>query len=248
MISHLSLFPVVLLSYLSMKRQTLTVTRREVYGKKLKALRRDGILPANIYGKDIQSLAVQVPTKEFQDLYKQVGATGLIDLEIDGDKRPVLIHDVHIDHVNHVPLHADFYQVNLKEKVRTWVPITIVGEPKAVADKLGELLQTMSEVEVEALPADLPEKFEIDVTHLAAVDEQITIADLKKPTGVEIITEDPEAVVVKIAAIVEEPEPTEEVAEGEEGEKAEGEEASESKSSSAKATADREATEEKKEE
>jgi|SRR5579871_3655149 len=204
-----------------MKRHVLKVTKREVFGKKLKALRREGILPGNIYGKGVTSLAVQVPTKEFLDLYKEVGATGLIDVEVGGETRPVLIHDVHVDHVNHVPLHADFFQVNLKEKVRTMVPVVIVGTPKAIEDKLGELLQTLNEVEVEALPADLPEKFEVDVTHLAAVDEQIAITDLKKPNGVEILNE-PTTVVAKIAAIVEEPEPTpaEETAEGAEGEAA----------------------------
>jgi large subunit ribosomal protein L25 len=199
-----------------MKRHVLKVTKREVFGKKLKALRREGILPGNVYGKDIASTAVQVPTKEFKELYKEVGATGLIEVQIEGEKpRPVLIHDVHMDHINHVPLHADFYQVNLKEKVKTMVPVTLIGEPQAVVDKLGELLQTLSEIEVEALPADLPEKFEIDVTKLSAVDEQITIADLVKPQGVEILTE-PEQVVVKIAAIVEEPEPTTEEATTEE--------------------------------
>jgi len=191
-----------------MKRPVLKVSKREIFGKKLKALRRDGILPANIYGKDIKSLAVQLPIKEFRDLYKEVGATGLIDVQVEGEKnRPVLIHDVHMDHINQVPLHADFFQVNLKEKVTTMVPVTLVGEPKAVAEKIGELLQTLNEIEVEALPADLPEKFEVDVTSLSELDAQITVADLKVPDGVRI-TSEPTSVVAKIAAKVEEQEPT----------------------------------------
>lgn len=217
-----------------MKRQALKVTKREVLGKKVKKLRRDGILPGNIYGKDITSLAIQMPTKEFQELFKQVGYTGLIDVQVADEKaRPVLIHDVHMDHVNHIPLHVDFYQVNLKEKVRTVVPVVLVGEPQAVADKVGELLQTLNEVEVEALPADLPEKFEVDVTKLATLDDQITVADLQKPQGIEI-TNEPEQVVAKIAEQQKEPEPTPEEAPAEpssaeatEGKEAETEESTE---------------------
>lgn len=209
-----------------MKKHILNATKREIFGKKLKALRREGILPGNVYGKGVESLAVQVSMKEFRDLYKEVGATGLVELHIEGDtKRPVLIHDVHMDHIKQLPLHADFYQVNLKEKVVTMVPVVITGEPKAVADKLGQLLQTLSEVEVEALPADLPGEFEVDVTELAELDAQITVADLKKPQGVEVLS-GPTSVIAKIAAIAEEePEPTEEAAteEGAEGETAEGE-------------------------
>ncbi|HSW88522.1 MAG TPA: 50S ribosomal protein L25, partial [Candidatus Saccharimonadales bacterium] len=172
-----------------MKKHMLAATKREIFGKKLKSLRREGQLPGNVYGKGVESLAVQISMKEFRDLYKEVGATGLVELTIAGDtKRPVLIHNVAMDHIKQLPLHADFYQVNLKEKVVTMVPVVITGEPKAVADKLGQLLQTLSEVEVEALPADLPGEFTVDVTELAELDAQITVADLKKPQGVEVLS------------------------------------------------------------
>ncbi len=213
-----------------MKKHVLAATKREIFGKKLKSLRREGQLPGNVYGKGVESLAVQISMKEFRDLYKEVGATGLVELTIAGDtKRPVLIHNVAMDHIKQLPLHADFYQVNLKEKVVTMVPVVITGEPKAVADKLGQLLQTLSEVEVEALPADLPGEFTVDVTELAELDAQITVADLKKPHGVEVLSE-PTSVIAKIAAVVEEPEPVaEEAAEGEESaESTEGENKEES--------------------
>ncbi len=183
------------------KRQKLTVEKRKVLGAKVKKLRKEGILPANIYGRDIKSLSVQVPFKEFEKVYKEVGETGLIDVEVNGELRPVLIHNVQKDHMTKIPLHADFFQVNLKEKVKTMVPLAIVGTPKAVSEKLGLLLQTQSEVEVEALPADLPEKIEVNVEHLAAVDDQMLISDLKIPSGVIVLT-DVSQVVVKIAALV----------------------------------------------
>ena len=184
-----------------MKRYKLAVEKRTVVGKKVKKLRKEGIFPANIYGKDIKSLAVQLPYKEFENVFKEAGETRLIDLEVDKETRPVLIHNVQLDYLTRTPLHADFYQVNLKEKVTTMVPIKTLGEPKAVSEKIGILLQPLSEIEVEALPTDLPENIEINVEYLAAIDQQITVKELKAPTGVTILT-DPEQVVVKIAALV----------------------------------------------
>lgn len=186
-----------------MKREQLTVTKRDVLGKKIKKLRREGILPANIYGKDIESMAVQLPYKDFEMLFKEVGSTTLIDVEVEGKLRPVLIHNVQYDHVSRRPIHADFYQVNLKEKISTMIPVEAVGEAKAVTEKIGLLMQPVNEVEVEALPTDLPEKIEINVENLAQIDDQITVADIKAPTGAVILT-DPSQVIFKVAELVSE--------------------------------------------
>lgn len=184
-----------------MKRLKLTVEKRKVLGKKVTKLRKMGILPANIYGKNIKSLAVQVPQKEFDKVFKEVGETGLVEVEVNGEIKPVLIHNVQFDPLTRLVLHADFYQVDLKQKVKAIVPVTAVGEAKAVIDKVGILLQPLAEVEVEALPVDLPEHIEIDVSLLAVIDEQITVGDLKLPEGVSVLT-DPSQIVVKIAELV----------------------------------------------
>ena len=184
-----------------MKRAKLTVEKRNVTGKKVKKLRREGILPANIYGKDIKSLSVQVPQKEFEKVFKEVGETGLVDVHLNGELKPSLIHNVQMDYLHNLPLHADFFQVNLKEKVKTMVPIKTSGEPKAVSDKLGLLLQPLSEVEVEALPADLPEFIEVNVESLADVNDQMAVSDIKAPTGVTILT-DSSQIVVKIGELI----------------------------------------------
>lgn len=206
------------------KNPTLNAEKREIVGKHVKKLRREGKLPANVYGKGLPSTAIQVQTKEFENLFKEVGETGLVDLVFEGKSHPVLVKNLQLEYPLRTPLHVDFYQVNLKEKVKTMVPLEIIGEPKAVTDKIGLLLQQINEVEVEALPTELPEKLEVNVEHLEAIDEQITVTSIKAPEGVEILT-DPEQIVVKIVEpVVEEPE--EEVpAEGEteEGEAAEGE-------------------------
>lgn len=184
-----------------MKKIELKVQPRKVVGKKVKKLRKEGVLPANIYGRDIKSESVQVPYKEFEKIYKEAGETGLVDLQLDGQVRPVLIHNIQFDPVSHEPLHADFYQVNLKEKVKTMVPLSIVGEPLAATNKVGILLEQLSEVEVEALPTDLPESIEVNVEGLANVNDQITVADIKTPTGVSLLT-DPGQVVVKIGELI----------------------------------------------
>ena len=183
-----------------MKRYNLKVEKRTVLGKQVKALRRTGILPCNIYGKDLESTAVQVPEKDFLVVFKEAGETGLVDIELGDKKTPVLIHNMQKNFRGKI-LHADFFQVNLKEKVKTMVPLEAVGEPAAVLEKIGILMNIISEVEVEALPAELPEKIEVNVEHLANINDQITVADLKVPEGVTVLT-DGEQVVAKIAELI----------------------------------------------
>jgi large subunit ribosomal protein L25 len=183
-----------------MKRHALKVEKRTVLGKMVKKLRRDGILPCNIYGKGIKSEAVQVPLKEFDAVFKEAGETGLVDVALGEKTIPTLIHNMQKDFRGNV-LHADFFQVNLKEKVKTMVPLEIVGEPKAVTDKIGLLMNILSEVEIEALPTDLPENIEVNVEHLANIDDQITVADLKVPAEVTVLTE-PEQVISKIGELI----------------------------------------------
>jgi len=234
-----------------MKHPLLVSEKRTVLGKKVKKLRREGWVPANVYGKGLESTAIQVKLTDFQKIYKEVGETGLLDLKFGDQTKPVLIKNLHQTFPHHIPLHVDFYQVNLKEKVKTMVPIVLTGEPKAVTDKLGLLLQTLSEVEIEALPEELPENVEVSVEHLAAIDEQVSVEDLKAPAGVTILTA-PDQIVAKIGELViEEPEP-EVPAEGEEGAEgaaAEGEAPAEGEAKEEGAESKEEAkTEEKKEE
>lgn len=184
-----------------MNSQSLKAQKRSVLGRKVKNLRKDGILPANIYGKKIKSQSVQVNLKDFTGVFEKVGETGLVDLELENKKLPVLIHNISYHPVSHQTLHADFYQVDLKEKVTTDVPLEIIGESIAVNDKLGVLLTILSEVEVESLPADLPEKIQVDVSNLKAVDESIKISDLKTSDKVKILT-DLNLEIVKIAPLV----------------------------------------------
>lgn len=183
-----------------MKHEKLKVEKRKVLGKNVKKLRRDGVLPANVYGKDIKSTAVQLPIKEFSTVYAQAGETGLVDLDLAGTIIPVLIQNVYKNFRGSY-LHADFFKVNLKEKVKANIPLEVIGEPKAVTEKIGILMNIISEVEVEALPTELPEKIEVNVEHLTNIDDQITVADLKVSAEVTVLT-DPNQVVSKIGELV----------------------------------------------
>lgn len=183
-----------------MKRYKLTAEPRKITGKKIKKLRREGILPANVYGKDIKSQSLQLPMADFLKVFEEAGETGVIDLEIGKDSIPVLIHNLHKDYRN-MPLHADFFKVNLKEKVKAMIPIELTGEPIAVTEKIGLLEKITNEIEVEALPTQLPEKFELNITALNNIDDQITVEMVNKPEGVEILS-DPSLVVVKIGELV----------------------------------------------
>lgn len=183
-----------------MKRFQLAAEPRKITGKQVKKLRRDGILPANVYGKDIKSQSLQLPLQDFLKVFKEAGETGVVDLSYGTQTIPVLIHNLHTDYRN-TPLHADFFKVNLKEKVKAMIPLEFVGEPKAVTDQIGLLMEITPEIEVEALPTKLPEKIEVNVEHLANIDEQIAVGDIKSAEGVEILT-DPNLVVVKIGELV----------------------------------------------
>jgi large subunit ribosomal protein L25 len=175
-----------------------------------------------MYGKTTDPLTVQIGTDEFTHIFKQSGETGLINIMVDGVNRPVLVKNVQVDPVTSAYLHIEFHQVNLKEKIRANVPIDIIGESQSVKEKTGTLLQLLSEIEVEALPADLPERFEIDISGLANVNDHLLVKELTIPRNVTLVT-DPEIMVVKIGELVApEPEP---VAASVEGEAAPGTEA-----------------------
>lgn len=207
-----------------MAKLKIKAEKRKTTGRKVKKLREKGILPANIYGKKVKSLSVQVPLEDFLKTFEEVGETGLVTLQVNGETRPVLIHNVQTDPITDVPIHADFLQVNLKEKVTATVPVETAGEVPAEKTGTGIMVQQISEVEVEALPTDLPEKFVVDVSKLAEVDDAILVKDLAVDRDKTKILADPEEIVVKIEPPAKEeevvPAPEAEVAEEEVAEEA----------------------------
>jgi large subunit ribosomal protein L25 len=181
-------------------RLELGVSLREVLGKKVRFLRREGITPANIYGHGVDSLSVQVATHDLAHAIKVAGRNTMLQLHVEGEKnvRPVFVHHVQRDPLNDDLLHVDFYQVSMKEKIRLEVPIVVVGEAPAVDVYHGILLQNTTSVAIEGLPGEMPPYIEVDVSGLAEIDDTIHIKDLPVSDALTLLV-DPELVVVKVS-------------------------------------------------
>ncbi|MEK7472445.1 MAG: 50S ribosomal protein L25 [Patescibacteria group bacterium] len=172
---------------------TLKSEKRELFGRKVKRLRKAGKIPANIFGKKIKSEAISVDNKEFIEVFEKAGETQIIDLT----GKPVLVSNTQVDPISAEYLHVDFRQVDLTEKIEAMVPIEIEGESPAEKQNLGTVVQQIHEIEVEALPTDLPEKIIVDASILVEVDQAIYVKDLKVDKKVAIKT-DLESIVIKV--------------------------------------------------
>jgi large subunit ribosomal protein L25 len=187
-----------------MDRIALKAEDRTVFGKKVKNLRKDGKIPAHVFGNTKEVEHVTVEAGDFLKAFKQAGETGLINLKIGEDRvRPVLVKEVDVEPVKNQVLHIGFYQVNLKEKVTVPVPIVLIGE-ETESVKMGEnvVLQNLSEVEVEALPGDLIENIEVNIEVLKNVDDAITVDQLSYDRSKLTVLAEPDTVVVKLAPAV----------------------------------------------
>ncbi len=171
---------------------------REILGKRVKVLRNAGILPAVLYGSGGKAESLSLSLKDFVKIWKSAGESTLIDLAIEGaGRKNVLIHDISFDPVKDLPLHVDFYETRADQLIRVHVPLNFIGESEAVKTLSGILLKIVHEIEVEALPKNLPHELQADLAKLAAFDDVITLSDIKLPAGVALIG-DPEAVLAKV--------------------------------------------------
>jgi large subunit ribosomal protein L25 len=172
-------------------RVELTVAQRSVLGKKVKALRRNGITPANVYGHRLESQAVEVDTVTLAHTLKKLERNAILSLSIEGEKavRPVIVREVRRDLLNDKIVHVDFYQVSLAEKMKADVPFIFIGKAPAVEDLGGILLQGLDSIAVEALPADIPPHFEIDISSLTTFDSSVHVRDLVVDPKVHVLTE-----------------------------------------------------------
>jgi large subunit ribosomal protein L25 len=175
---------------------SLTAKLRKQKGAALKAGEIAETVPAILYGSGIENISLEIDKKSFLKIFREVGET-LIDLDVEGKKYSVLIHDTQVQPLTQELIHVDFYQPNLKEEVETEVPIELIGEAPAL--KLGgTLIMNMKEISVKALPKDLPSKIIIDVSSLNTFEDAITAKDIKLPVGVTIEIENPEEVIVQV--------------------------------------------------
>lgn len=203
-----------------MNKVTLKAEKRELSGRKVKQLRKSGIIPANVFGKKVKSQAIQLDSKEFKLVYEKTGETGLIELTIGSEKKPVLIHNIQNHPVEDHILHVDFLQVDLTQKVSAMVPIELVGESPAEKQGLGTVVQYVNELEVEALPENLPDKFEIDLSKLTDIEQMVLVKDIKVDKSKVEIKKSDDEILIKVEPQKEEkeepvPAPEAETPEGE---------------------------------
>lgn len=175
---------------------TLNSRTRTVKGKKVKQLRNKGLIPAVLYGSKIDvPISIEIPYKEFESVYKEGGENTLINLHIDNaSSHNVVIHDMTEDPILDRYAHADFYAVNMAEKITTQIPLEFEGVSDAVKNLGGVLVKSKDELEIESLPGDIPSKIIVDISKLKTFEDIIRVEDLDVPEKVAVLDDANEAV------------------------------------------------------
>jgi len=179
------------------EREKLKVKIRHILGKKVRFLRRQGLTPANLYGPKTESIALEVESPILERLIARVGRNALINLMVDGGKKPrlVMIRDIQRHPLTGNLLHVDFFQVEVTHKVRTEIPLIFLGEAPATKKARVMLIQNLTSLNVEGLPTDLPRSIEVDQSMLEEVNQVIHVRDIAISDKLELLT-DPDAVAV----------------------------------------------------
>lgn len=179
--------------------------KRTVTGKKVGALRREGLLPGVIYGRHLEALPIQMETKEASYKINRLTASSLVVIDVEGEKHTAIVRDRQKDVIFGDLLHVDFLAVSLTETLRTTVNIELVGE--APVSKSGDyvIVQSLNILEIECLPNDLPERIEVDLSVLETIDDNIFVKSLKLDENITILT-DPEELIVSVTYVKEEAE------------------------------------------
>jgi large subunit ribosomal protein L25 len=176
----------------------LNATTRELLGKRARRLHGEGKLAAVVYGHNATPTPLTLDRLEFQKVFGKSGRTHLVDLVVDGGRtEKVLVREIQTHPRRLGPIHVDFYQVSLEEKIRVEVPVHLTGESAAVKRGDADILQPIHMLEVECLPTDIPAEFEVDITPLAEIESELRVSEISVPKGVTVLA-DPDDLVVKI--------------------------------------------------
>ena len=171
-------------------RPVVSAEPREVVGKKVSALRRQGIVPAVVYGHGKASQAIQLDARAFDELMRTATRNSLVDLKIgSGRATPVLLQGIHEHPIRRHPIHVDFYVVKMTEELTLDVPVNHLGESHAVEKMGGTLLHLREHISVRALPADLPHALDLDISRLDTFETMLHVRDLSVPAGVTVLTD-----------------------------------------------------------
>lgn len=162
-------------------------------------IRKNGMVPAVVYGAGVENTPVSVPAVDFKKIYKEAGETTAISLNVDGKEIPALIHDMQLDPIRGFAIHVDFLAVDLKKSIHAHVPVEFTGVSEAVKAG-GVLVKVLHEIEVAALPADMPHTLIADISKLATLDDNVYVSDIALPSGVTLVTGAEEVVAAVTAA------------------------------------------------
>jgi large subunit ribosomal protein L25 len=193
-----------------MEEVVFQANQRDVIGKKVKRLRRDGLLPAVVYGHNIEPIPISLDMREANRTLDSISPSALIVLNIDGDKHYAIVRDKQRNPLLRSIIHIDFQAVSLTETVRADVNVNIVGEAPAVETYLAILVPSLEQLSIECLPTNLPDRIDVDVSGLAEIGDSLLVSDLIVPDGVEILNDPEDVVVVVIPPAAEEEEEVEE--------------------------------------
>lgn len=177
-------------------------------GLKLEVLRKSGDIPAVFYGAGKKTTPISISKIDFKKIWRDAGESSAVKIETGEGNVDVLIHEVQVDPVTSEPIHVDFLAIDMKKKIRVHVPLEFEGVSNAVKSGIGNLVKVLHELEIEALPADLPHNLIVDISKLETLNDQIFVSDIKLPVGVTVINPITEVV----ASIIEQVEEKEEVA------------------------------------
>ncbi len=173
----------------------LKAEKRDIFGKKLAKIRSQNKLPAVVYGPKEKNENIFVLLNDFKKVWKEAGENTLIQIEIGGKKKDVLIYEVGMDPIKNEPCHVDFYAADVTKEISAMIPVVFEGVSPAIKDLGGILVKVIHEIEVEALPKDLPHEIKVDISLLQTFEDKVTIGDLKPPAGVKLIGNSEETIV-----------------------------------------------------
>lgn len=160
---------------------------REIMGRKVNSLRRSGFIPAILYGHGKKPVNLTVNAKDFSTVFKKAGETSLIEVVLDGKRHNVLVHDTARNPLTEETIHIDFFEVRMDEKIKTKVPLVFTGESMAIKSDGGVLVRALQEVEIEALPKDLPKEIVIDISSLKTFEDKLLIKDIVVAGSIKIL-------------------------------------------------------------
>ena len=187
-----------------MEKVVLKAAKRDVTGKQVKALRRAGLLPAVIYGRHVEPIAISLDAHTTGLVFAKLTSSTLVTIDVEGTEYAALVREKQRNYIKGVLTHIDFLAVDLTEKIRTKVRLTFVGVSSAVKDYSAVLVHRMDALEVECLPTDLPERVTVDISSLKEIGNSIRVRDILIPDAERIVVLDDVDEIVIIATLAKE--------------------------------------------